>query len=81
MRLPLLVSLLAFAALLATAGARSAEEPATLVLRNGRIATVDDAKPQAQALAARGDTLVAVGTNEEIAPAASRPTCPRSAGR
>jgi predicted amidohydrolase YtcJ len=48
--------------------ARAAVEPATLVLRNGRIATVDDAKPEAQALAARGDTLVAVGTDEEIAP-------------
>jgi predicted amidohydrolase YtcJ len=47
---------------------RAAVEPATLVLHKGRIATVDDAKPEAQALAARGDTLVAVGTNEEIAP-------------
>ncbi len=42
-------------------------EPATLVLNKGKIATVDERKPEAQALAARGDTLVAVGTNEEIA--------------
>ena len=42
-------------------------EPATLVLHKGTIVTVDDAKPEAQALAARGDTIVAVGTNEEIA--------------
>jgi predicted amidohydrolase YtcJ len=42
-------------------------EPATLVLHKGRIVTVDDKKPEAQALAARGDTIVAVGTNEEIA--------------
>ncbi len=42
-------------------------EPATLVLNKGKIATVDDQKPEAQALAARGDTIVAVGTNEEIA--------------
>ena len=42
-------------------------EPATLVLHKGKIVTVDDKKPEAQALAARGDTLVAVGTNEEIA--------------
>jgi len=42
-------------------------EPATLVLNKGRIVTVDDKKPEAQALAARGDTIVAVGTNEEIA--------------
>jgi predicted amidohydrolase YtcJ len=62
------VAALAVLALLPVASAQSQVEPATLVLRNGRIATVDDARPQAQALAARGDTLVAVGTNEEIAP-------------
>jgi len=56
------------AVLLVAAPARSAVEPATLVLRNGRIATVDDAKPEAQALAARGETLVAVGTDAEMAP-------------
>ncbi len=61
------VAVLAVLAFLTVASAQSQVEPATLVLRNGRIATVDDAKPQAQALAARGDTLVAVGTNEEIA--------------
>lgn len=43
-------------------------EPATLVLHKGRIVTVDEQKPEAQALAARGDTVVAVGTVEEIAP-------------
>src|SRR5207245_206869 len=60
---------LAVLALLLVSGpAHPAVEPATLVLRNGRIATVDDAKPDAQALAARGDTLVAVGTDEEVAP-------------
>ncbi len=42
-------------------------EPATLVLHKGKVVTVDDKKPEAQALAARGDTIVAVGTNEEIA--------------
>ena len=42
-------------------------EPATLVVHKGKIVTVDDKKPQAQALAARGDTIVAVGTDEEIA--------------
>jgi hypothetical protein len=62
------VAVLAVLALLPVAWAQTQIEPATLVLRNGRIATVDEAKPEAQALAARGDTLVAVGTNEEIAP-------------
>lgn len=42
-------------------------EPATLVLRGGTIVTVDDARPEAQALAARGDRIVAVGTADEIA--------------
>jgi predicted amidohydrolase YtcJ len=42
-------------------------EPAHLVLRNGRIVTVDDARPEAQAMATTGETIVAVGTNEEIA--------------
>ncbi len=43
-------------------------EPATLVLHKGRLVTVDVKTPEAQALAARGDTIVAVGTNEEVAP-------------
>ena len=43
-------------------------EPATMVLRGGTIVTVDDALPEAQALAVRGDRIVAVGTNEAIAP-------------
>lgn len=42
-------------------------EPATLVLRGGTIITVDDAKPEAQALAVRGDRIVAVGSAEDIA--------------
>ena len=54
---------------LAFAGCTSQPKPApaTLVLHKGKIVTVDDTKPQAQALAARGDTIVAVGTDEEIA--------------
>src|SRR5262249_51125819 len=42
--------------------------PADLVLRNGTIVTVDEGKPEAQALAARGDTIVAVGSNQDIQP-------------
>ena len=40
---------------------------ADLVLRNGRIVTVDDRVPEAQALAARGGTIVAVGSSADIA--------------
>lgn len=42
-------------------------EPATFVLTNGRLVTMDPAVPQAEALAARGDKIVAVGTAKEIA--------------
>ena len=41
-------------------------EAATLVLRNGKVVTVDSAKPEAQAIAIRGYSILAVGTNEEI---------------
>ena len=41
--------------------------PADLVLRNGRIVTVDDRVPEAQAVAARAGKIVAVGTNADIA--------------
>lgn len=43
-------------------------EPATLVLRNGKIVTVDEARPEAQAMAIRGDRIAALGTNDEIQP-------------
>ena len=42
-------------------------EPATLVLTNGKIVTLDAAVPEAEALAARGDRIVAVGPTVEIA--------------
>ena len=44
------------------AAARSAD----LVLRGGKIVTVDQARPEAQAIAVNGDTIVAVGSNQEI---------------
>jgi len=40
--------------------------PATLVLRNGKIVTVDAAMPEAQAVAVRGDRIAAVGSNDSI---------------
>jgi len=40
--------------------------PATLVINNGRIVTADDARPDAQAMAVNGDTIVALGTNAEV---------------
>ena len=42
--------------------------PASLVLVNGKIVTVDDSLPEAQAVAVQGDTIVAVGSNYAIRP-------------
>jgi hypothetical protein len=39
---------------------------ADLVLLNGKIVTMDDANPAAQALAAKGDVIVAVSSNDKI---------------
>ncbi len=50
------------------AQARPAARPADLVLRNGKIVTVDEARPDAQAMAVGGDTIVALGSNQEIQP-------------
>jgi predicted amidohydrolase YtcJ len=41
-------------------------EPADLVLRNGKVVTVDESRPNANAVAVRGGTIVAVGSDEEI---------------
>jgi hypothetical protein len=43
-------------------------EPATLVLQNGRIVTVDDARPEARAMAVRGETIAALGSEADIKP-------------
>jgi predicted amidohydrolase YtcJ len=47
---------------------------ADLVLMNGKIITVDEAKPEVQALAVSGDRIVAVGSNEEMKPYISQKT-------
>jgi len=49
-----------------TGGGGNGTEPADLVLLGGKIVTVDASMPEAQALAARGDRIVALGTDEEI---------------
>ncbi len=55
-------------ALGATFACTPAVEPADLVLRNGRIVTVDESNAEVEALAVRGDVIVALGTNESIDP-------------
>ncbi len=48
--------------------------PADLVLLHGNIVTLDEKRPRARALAARGPEIVAVGSDEEIAPLAGPAT-------
>jgi hypothetical protein len=47
-------------------GTSAQGEKADLVLKNGKIVTVDASKPEAQALAVVGDKIKAIGTNNEI---------------
>ncbi len=42
------------------------EVAADLVLRGGRIVTMDEGRPEAQAIAIKGDTILAVGSNADI---------------
>jgi predicted amidohydrolase YtcJ len=41
-------------------------EPADFVLRRGRIVTLDEAQPTAEALAARAGRIIAVGSNSQV---------------
>jgi predicted amidohydrolase YtcJ len=50
------------------AQAPSPAEPASLVIHNGRIVTVGEARPEARAMAVRGDRIVAVGSEADIKP-------------
>ena len=61
---------LAVAGLSGSCGSRrgSPQEPADLVLRGGRIVTLDDNAPEVEALAARNGRIVAIGTQTDIAP-------------
>ena len=62
----------AFVALLCSPIGCAAPEPsretADLVLRNGRVSTVNEDQPEAQAVAVRGAWIVAVGTDEDMEP-------------
>jgi predicted amidohydrolase YtcJ len=54
-------------AVAASAPARGASpEPADLVLRNATVHTVDAKRPRAEAVAVRGNRIVAVGTSAEV---------------
>ena len=61
----IILSLIA-ALICAFSGCARKEEPADLVLANGQIVTMDESIPQAEALAVRGDRIVAVGDQKKI---------------
>ena len=73
---PLLTTLcLAFAVGAATAPAQSAHKAAPdVILTGGRIFTADSTHPWAEALAIRGDRIVAVGTTADVRRLAGRTT-------
>ncbi len=56
----------AFVAALAVVTACESGDEADLVLRNGNIVTMDDANPEAQALAAKDGRIVALGSDSDI---------------
>ncbi len=62
----LVVAALAGVLILGAAMLGSRTAPADLVLLNGKIVTVDPDRPEVQAVASRGQWIVAVGSDEEI---------------
>jgi len=62
----LLMAQLLMALLLIGAGCGPSVHPADLVIRGGRIVTMDPAAPEVEALAVTGDRIVARGTEPEI---------------
>jgi predicted amidohydrolase YtcJ len=55
-------------AVVCTTSILCAAEPASLVLRGGHVETLNEAQPTATALAIRGDRIVAVGSEADVAP-------------
>jgi hypothetical protein len=66
MRGPVMRSVLSVGCLALAACAGPAEPSADLVLLNGRVYTVDAAEPWAEAVAVRGDRIIAVGSSSDI---------------
>ena len=62
----LVVLSLALGAFVIALGCAPTQEPADLVLRDGKIMTVEEAMPEAETLAVKGDEIIAVGSNDEI---------------
>lgn len=65
-RLSIVLPFVVAAAGSACFGRSARATPADLVLEHGRIVTVNDAAPEAQALASSGGKIVFVGSNAEV---------------
>jgi predicted amidohydrolase YtcJ len=63
---PAIFPVLALIFAIVVVGCSSQPTPAELILVNGKLVTVDADRPEAQALAASGGRIVAVGTDEQI---------------
>jgi predicted amidohydrolase YtcJ len=62
-------SILALLAWFSSAGAEAEEQAkADVVLRNGKIYTADKTRSIRQAIAFRGNTILAVGSDQDMAP-------------
>jgi hypothetical protein len=57
---------LAFSARTLARAPQQTTQPADLVLTNGKVVTVENGAPEAQAIASSGGRIVAVGTNAEV---------------
>lgn len=57
----LIVSIIAF-----SSSCAQEKEPADLVLKNGKIVTMDESNPEVQAVAVRGDVIIAAGSDKKI---------------
>jgi predicted amidohydrolase YtcJ len=62
----ILAALLSFGCTGTGSGTGQSGEPADMVLFNGKIVTVDDSDREVQAVAIKGDKIVALGTDAEI---------------
>ena len=60
------IAVVVTAALVAACSSQPTIEPATTILRGGHIVTMEASQPTVQALAIRGDRIVALGTNDEM---------------
>ena len=62
-----LAKILTVLALLTGCTVQEAKEPADLILRDGKVVTVDEALPEAQAVAVKDGRILAVGSDSDIA--------------